>query len=45
MRLNAPHCPEPAQLEPPCPATGLQSETPVLSVHAAVDFLAAVIIG
>src|SRR5437763_1702934 len=41
-----PHSPVPARSEPPStPSTGLPSEAPLLSVHAAVVFLAAVIIG
>lgn len=41
-----PHSPIPARPEPPAPAgAGTPSETPLLSVHAAVVFLAAVIIG
>lgn len=41
-----PHSPVPARPEPPGPAgAGTPSETPLLSVHAAVVFLAAVIIG
>lgn len=41
-----PHSPAPARSEPPStPSTGLPSEAPLLSVHAAVVFLAAVIIG
>ncbi|WP_234326720.1 hypothetical protein [Streptomyces sp. NRRL S-337] len=41
-----PHSPIPARPEPPGPASaGTPSETPLLSVHAAVVFLAAVIIG
>ncbi|MFD8257295.1 hypothetical protein [Streptomyces werraensis] len=37
-----PHSPIPARPEPPA---GMPSEAPLLSVHAAVVFLAAVIIG
>ncbi|MGW2900749.1 hypothetical protein ACWDAO_40815 [Streptomyces sp. NPDC001212] len=41
-----PHSPIPARPEPPGPAgAGTPAETPLLSVHAAVVFLAAVIIG
>ncbi|UUS35068.1 MULTISPECIES: hypothetical protein [Streptomyces] len=41
-----PRSPIPARPEPPGPAgAGTPSETPLLSVHAAVVFLAAVIIG
>ncbi|MEU1457251.1 hypothetical protein [Streptomyces avermitilis] len=41
-----PHSPVPARSEPPStPSTGLPSEAPLLPVHAAVVFLAAVIIG
>ncbi|MFG3498746.1 hypothetical protein [Streptomyces sp. NPDC047928] len=41
-----PHSPIPARPEPPGPASaGTPSETPLLSVHAAVVFLAAVVIG
>ncbi|MFI8301374.1 hypothetical protein ACIGCZ_36300 [Streptomyces nigra] len=44
-----PHSPIPTRPEPPAPSgpvgTGTPSETPLLSVHAAVVFLAAVIIG
>ncbi len=41
-----PHSPIPNRPEPPGPArAGAPSETPLLSVHAAVVFLAAVIIG
>lgn len=41
-----PHSPVPARSEPPsAPSTGLPSEAPLLSVHAAVVFLGAVIIG
>ncbi|CAL9652463.1 hypothetical protein SUDANB23_06640 (plasmid) [Streptomyces sp. enrichment culture] len=39
-----PHSPIPAQSEPPSSA-GVPLEVPLLSVHAAVVFLAAVIIG
>ncbi|MFJ9675252.1 hypothetical protein ACIRP5_31215 [Streptomyces sp. NPDC101221] len=41
-----PHSPIPARPEPPGPAgAGTPSETPLLSVHAAVVFLTAAIIG
>ncbi|MFF9089911.1 hypothetical protein ACF1BE_26555 [Streptomyces sp. NPDC014991] len=41
-----PHSPVPARPEPPGPpSTRLPSEAPLLSVHATVVFLAAVIIG
>ncbi len=41
-----PHSPIPARPEPPGPASaGMPPETPLLSVHASVVFLAAVIIG
>ncbi|MET9197060.1 hypothetical protein ABZX60_27635 [Streptomyces olivaceus] len=41
-----PHSPIPARPEPPATAgTGTPSETPLLSVHAAVVFLTAAIIG
>ncbi|MER5659894.1 hypothetical protein [Streptomyces mirabilis] len=41
-----PHSPIPARPEPPGPPNaGMPSEAPLLSVHAAVVFLAAVIIG
>ncbi len=41
-----PHSPIPARPEPPGPASARKpSETPLLSVHAAVVFLTAAIIG
>ncbi|MFJ7137665.1 hypothetical protein [Streptomyces fungicidicus] len=41
-----PHSPIPARPEPPArTGAGTPSETPLLSVHAAVVFLAAVMIG
>lgn len=45
-RDSHPHSPIPTHPEPPGPASaGTPSETPLLSVHATVVFLAAVIIG
>ncbi|MCZ0210680.1 hypothetical protein OZK63_35375 [Streptomyces sp. UMAF16] len=45
-RDTQPRSPTPARPEPPGPAgAGTPSELPLLSVHAAVVFLAAVIIG
>ncbi|MCL3998804.1 hypothetical protein [Streptomyces lavenduligriseus] len=45
-RDTYPHSPIPARPEPPGPASAATpSEPPLLSVHAAVVFLAAVIIG
>ncbi len=45
-RAPHPHSRIPARPEPPGPASaGTPPETPLLSVHAAVVFLAAVIIG
>ncbi|CAK7288534.1 hypothetical protein [Streptomyces misionensis] len=41
-----PQSPLPARSEPPStPSTGLPSESPLLSLHAAVVFLAAFLIG
>ncbi|MEU6106408.1 hypothetical protein [Streptomyces flaveolus] len=41
-----PHSLIPTRPEPPdAPSTGLPSESPLLSVHAAVAFLTAVVIG
>ncbi|MFJ8275578.1 hypothetical protein ACIQ8G_35800 [Streptomyces sp. NPDC094154] len=45
-RDPCPHSPVPARPEPPGPpSTGLPSQDPLLSMHAAVVFLTAVIIG